>query len=263
MKPANNLILCLLGTTEQTRSSGSDKTGLLTLDGVSGDGRSLTNMLMVTTTVRMVDGVHGNTTSLGPAVTLDSELVLGTRSLEEGLVSSATTSDNTDHSSGSGVDDLLGARGELDAGLALIRVVADNGDVVAGGSAESATITDLLLDVGDDGTLRHLTEGEDVADGQSSLLSGIDELAGVHAFVGDEGLGSLLESVGVAEDDLGERSTTTSIVDNLADYTSKVSVALGIVEVSELGGSLVQARVGREDGSTTLTLVANNSTHRE
>jgi hypothetical protein len=29
----------------------------------------------------MVNGVHGNTTSLGPAVTLDSELVLGTRSL--------------------------------------------------------------------------------------------------------------------------------------------------------------------------------------
>jgi hypothetical protein len=263
MNPATTLLLCLLGTTEKTRSAGSDKTGLLTLDGVSGDGRSLTNMLMVTTTVRMVDGVHGNTTSLGPAVTLDSELVLGTRSLEEGLVSSATTSDNTDHSSGSGVDDLLGARGELDAGLALIRVVADNGDVVAGGSAESATITDLLLDVGDDGTLRHLTEGEDVADGQSSLLSGIDELAGVHAFVGDEGLGSLLESVGVAEDDLGERGTTTSIVDDLADYTSKVAVALGIIEVSELGRSLVQARVGREDGSTTLTLVANNSTHRE
>lgn len=33
------------------------------------------------TTVRVVHGVHGNTTSLGPAVTLDSELVLGTRSL--------------------------------------------------------------------------------------------------------------------------------------------------------------------------------------
>lgn len=31
-------------------------------------------MLMVTTTVRMVDGVHGNTTSPGPAVALGSEL---------------------------------------------------------------------------------------------------------------------------------------------------------------------------------------------
>ena len=31
-------------------------------------------MLVVTTTVRVVDGVHGNTTSLGPAVALGSEL---------------------------------------------------------------------------------------------------------------------------------------------------------------------------------------------
>ncbi|KAI6766527.1 hypothetical protein HG531_011749 [Fusarium graminearum] len=216
MNLATTLLLCLLGTTEKTRSAGGDKTGLLTLGGVSGDGEKHT---------------------------------------EEGLVSSATTSDDTDHSSGSGVDDLLSARGELDAGLALIRVVADNGDVVAGGSAQSTTVTDLLLDVGDDGTLRHLTEGEDVADGQGSLLSGVDELAGVHAFVGDEGLGNLLESVGVTEDDLGERGTTTyfrrifgelaSIVDDLADDTSKVAVALGIIEVSKLGRSLVQARVGR------------------
>jgi hypothetical protein len=31
-------------------------------------------MLVVTTTVGMVDGVHGNTTSTGPAVALGSEL---------------------------------------------------------------------------------------------------------------------------------------------------------------------------------------------
>lgn len=37
----------------------------------------------------------------------------------------------------------------------------------------------------------------------------------------------------------------TSIVDDLADDTSDVSVSLGVVEVAELGGSLVQARVGR------------------
>lgn len=48
MNPATTLLLCLLGTTEKTRPSGGNKTGLLTLGGVSGDGRSLTNMLMVT-----------------------------------------------------------------------------------------------------------------------------------------------------------------------------------------------------------------------
>ena len=71
-------------------------------------------MLVVTTTVGMVDGVHGNTTSLGPAVALGSELcfvsnkthqldqdkaylVLGTRRLHERLVCTATSSDDTDH----------------------------------------------------------------------------------------------------------------------------------------------------------------------
>lgn len=42
------LLLRLLGTAQQTSSAGGNKTGLLTCGGVSGDGRSLTNMLMVT-----------------------------------------------------------------------------------------------------------------------------------------------------------------------------------------------------------------------
>lgn len=50
---ANNLILGLLGTTEQTSSPGSDETSLLTVGGVAGDGRGFTNMLVVTTTVRL------------------------------------------------------------------------------------------------------------------------------------------------------------------------------------------------------------------
>lgn len=87
----------------------------------------------------------------------------------------------------------------------------------------------------------------------------------------------------------------TGIVDDVLDYTANVSVTLSIVESTELGRGLVQARVGRyfqplvyktffmpahrfdmfeaiveifavgggltEDGATALALVANNSTH--
>ena len=73
-----HLILRLLCTTEQTSSSGSNETGLLTLGSVSGDSRGFTDVLMVTTTVGMVDRVHGNTTSLWPRITLHSGLVLRT-----------------------------------------------------------------------------------------------------------------------------------------------------------------------------------------
>lgn len=126
----------------------------------------------------------------------------------EGLVGTATTGDDTNHTTGAGVDDLLGTGRKLDTGLALIGVVANDGDVTTRGTAESAAVTDSLLDVGDNGTLGHLTDGKDVTDGKGSLLSGVDELASVHALVGDEGLGNVLVLVGVAERNAGERSTS-------------------------------------------------------
>jgi hypothetical protein len=126
---------------------------------------------------------------------------------QQGLVGTAATSNNTDHTTRAGVDDLLGARGKLDAGLALIGVVADDGDVVAGGAAQGATVTNLLLHVRDDGTFGHGAKGKNIADGKSGLLASVDELTGVHALVGDEGLGDLLVLVRVAEDNLGEGST--------------------------------------------------------
>lgn len=106
------------------------------------------------------------------------------------------------------MDDLLGTGRKLDTGLALIGVVANDGDVTTRGTAESTTVTDSLLNVGDNGTLRHLTDGKNVTDGKSSLLSGVDELAGVHALVGDEGLGDVLVLVGVAEGNAGKGSTS-------------------------------------------------------
>lgn len=193
----------------------------------------------------VIDGVHGNTTSLGPRVALDSELVLGTTGLEQRLVGTATTGDDTNHTAGGVLDDLLGTGGELDTGLAILGVVANDGNVVTGGTAKRTTVTGLLLDVGDDGTLGHGTQGKNVADSQGSVLTGVDELAGVHALVGDEGLGDHLELVGVAELDLGEGSTTAGIVDDLLDDTTGVTVSLSVVESPELGRGLVQAGVGR------------------
>ena len=44
-----------------------NETDFLTGDGRAGNRRRLTNVLVVTTTVRMVNGVHSNTTSTRPA----------------------------------------------------------------------------------------------------------------------------------------------------------------------------------------------------
>jgi hypothetical protein len=58
------------------------------------------------------------------------------------------------------------------------------------------------------------------------VLCGDTDLASVHALVGNEGLGVVLELVGVAEGDPGQRSATTAVVDNLLDYTTDVTIAL-------------------------------------
>jgi hypothetical protein len=70
--------------------------------------------LVVTSSVGMLNRVHGHTTHLGPAVPLHTVLVVGVTSLQHGLLSPASTSDLTDHGTAAAGDDLLGTGGELD-----------------------------------------------------------------------------------------------------------------------------------------------------
>jgi hypothetical protein len=137
--------------------------------------------------------------------------------------------------------------------------VANDNNVVARGTAKSTTVTNLLLDVGQNGTFRNRAERENVTDVQGSLLTSVDELTSVDALVSNEGLLTLLVLVGVTENDLGKGSTTARVVDDLLDNTTNVTVSLSVVERTELGGALSQAGVSLEDGTGTLSLVANNS----
>lgn len=82
-------------TTNTTSSPGSDKTNFATSRSTPLDGGSFTNVLMVTTSVGMLNGVHGYTSDNWPAVTLSLVLVVGTSSLQDGLVDTSTTSNNT------------------------------------------------------------------------------------------------------------------------------------------------------------------------
>merc|ERR1712006_62196 len=171
-----------LSSSDSSGSSGSDETDLLSSAGSPPDGGGLANVLMVTTTVGMLHGVHGNTTNLGPAVPLDFVFVVSTTSLQDGLVDTSTTSYKSDHGSVSRGDDLLGSRGELHPGPVGVRVVGDDGGVVAASSGQLATISGLFLQVADNGTLGHLTDGHHVPDGDLGLFAAVDKLSRVHAF---------------------------------------------------------------------------------
>jgi len=115
--------------------------------------------------------------------------------------------------------------------------VTDDDGGAARSSGEGASVTSLGLAVGDDGTFGEAVDGQDIADGEGSLGTSIDELTSEETFNGDEILSTVLELVGVSENNLGERSATTSIVHNFLDESLDVTFSFGEVEGSELSRS--------------------------
>ena len=160
----------LASSTDETSSTGSNETALLSAGSVSTHGSGVTNVLMVTTTMRMLDGVHGNTSNSGPVSLLGVGLEVGVVGLQEGLVSSLATSDDADHTSAGALDSLSNTRGHSDSGLLEVLGVTDDNARVAGGTGDAATVTELSLNVGDDGTFGHGVHGEDIADGEGGYL---------------------------------------------------------------------------------------------
>ena len=57
-------------------------------------------MLVVTSTVWVINWVHGNTSDNWPAVALGLVLVVGVSGLEKGLVSPSSSGDDSYHSTG-------------------------------------------------------------------------------------------------------------------------------------------------------------------
>ena len=113
----------------------------------------------------------------------------------------------------------LGSRWETDSGLSVL-TVTDDGGVVTRSPGERSTVSDLLLDVADNGSFRALRDGEDVSDVKGGLLSAVDERSGGDSLGGDEGLLAELVSVRVTEDNGSEGSTTGGLVGGLTGTTT-------------------------------------------
>ena len=202
---------------------------------------------MVTTSVGMLNGVHGNTSNLGPAVTLNLVLVVLVTGLQDGLVNSSTASNHTNHGSASAVQGLSGTRGKSDSGLLAILGVSNDDSTATRGLGQCTAIANLGLKVADDGTLGNLVDGQDISDGELGGLSAVDELTTVHTLSSDKvGLDQLV-SIRISEDDSGDGSTSAGIMDDLSNNTLDISVSLGKVVRSELSSSLSVSGHSLED----------------
>jgi len=216
---------------------------------------------MVTTTVRMLDGVHGNTSNSGPVSLLGLGLEVGSVGLEDGLVSSLATGNDANHASAGRLHGLSDSGRKSDSGLSAVLGVTDDDAGGAGSTGKNAAVSLFGLDVGDDGTLGHGADGEDVANSEGGLRSGVNELAGVHALDCDEKLSVLLVFVLVFENDLGEGGTTAGVVHDVSHNALDVSSALDVVQSSEASWGDSLRGVSLEDGTSSASLRSDNSSH--
>jgi hypothetical protein len=219
----------------------------------------VTNVLVVSTTVRVLHRVHGNTTSLWPRVPLDAVLVEGTSSLEQRLVDTTTACNDANSATALVLEPLLGARRETNLDTVLVDIVCHDGGVVARALGNGTTVTNLGLKVADHTTVWDALELGSVTHVESSFGSGKDKHASVHALGGDHELLVQFVLAGVVEVHLGERSATAGVVNNLLDDSLNETILLCEVQVAELGASLAETGVGCEDTSTSFTLGPNDT----
>jgi len=211
-------------------------------------------MLVVTSSVGMLYGILGYTTNLRPAVTLDSILVVGTSGLQQRLIGTTTSGNNSDLGTDVRRHGLLSSGRKTKLRGSLFLVVGDNDGVGTGAAGECTAVTALGLNVADNGSLGDRCQRQDITTGKTGLLSAVNELSTVHTFGTQEQFIVTLVSVTVEELNTAHRGTSTGVVHDLLNDTSNVTLLLGVIKRSKLDGSLSGARMRLEDGGLTLSL---------
>lgn len=257
-----NLVLILSKLLDSTKTSGppgSDQTNLTTRRSRLGNGRRTTDVLVVSSSEGMLHGILCHTPNLGPAVPLNGVLVVSTSSLEEGLISTSTSGDNSDLGTDIGLDSLLSSRWETDTGGTLLVIVGNDDSETSRSTGELSTVTGTGFNVADNGSLGNLLQRKNISAGKGGLLSAVDELSGVHTLGGNHELSVPLVAVSIQELDLGNGCTSSGVMEDLLDDTTDVAATFGIIDGAELDGSLTSAHMRLEDGGLTLPLRLSDS----
>ena len=102
--PTTALLLCSLRSflrlhtsTNTSSATSSNETDLLSGASATAASRRLTNVLVVTSSVRVIHRVHAHTAHLRPLIALHSELVVRTTRLQHRLVHAASASHDSHH----------------------------------------------------------------------------------------------------------------------------------------------------------------------
>ena len=125
--------------------------------------------------------------------------------------------------------------------------MANHNGVITRSPSEDPTVTNMVLNVTHNGTLRNGSDRQYISYNEIGLFATIDELASVHAFSGHEQLLLMLVAKRVTEGNSGEWSASTRVVDDIGDDALEVAIAFTEVEAAEASWTLAVVGVGLED----------------
>jgi len=132
-------------------------------------------VLLVTTSMWMLDWIHSNTSNNWPDLSLSLVLVELVSGLENWLLNNTSRSNQSNHCSAFSVNGLSGTRWELYSGLAAVFRVTDDGSADTAGSGVAASVTWVQFDVANSCTFRDLVDRKDVSNCQMSFKLGLSQ----------------------------------------------------------------------------------------
>ena len=139
-------------------------------------------MLVITSSVGMVNWVHSNTSNLWEILSLSFMSPILNTGLEDWLFISTTSSNNTDHSSRLTINGLSDTRWQLDSSLKAIFGVSDNGNKRTRSSGEFTIVSFSEFDIRNKSTFRNITDWKNVTNLKGSFFSAEDSLSAEHTF---------------------------------------------------------------------------------
>lgn len=145
---------CFRSSSDKTSSSSGDETDFLSMRGISANSGRMTNMLLVTTTMRMIYGIHSHSSNSWPASPLRFVFVILATSLANWLIGSSTSSTNSYHSSAIPWNGSSAATWESNSGLSSIISVTDDNSWCSTCSCERSSVSCLSFTIWNDSSFR-------------------------------------------------------------------------------------------------------------
>ncbi len=189
-------------------------------------------MLVVTTSVRMVDGVHSDTTYSWESLSESLELVEKGSGLHDWLLVSSSTSNDSNGSSAETGNGFSGSWWKSDSGSAAIIWMSNNGCVSSWASGVSSLVSNGGLNVADGCTFWDSVDWKDVTGWDGGLSSAEQVLSWVCSFSSEEIFGVVLVFIWVSEIDFKEGTSSSWVVKDSSDDSLDVSLSFDKIKIS-------------------------------